>query len=124
MSAKFLTLLCMFMSFFFVVEGAMHPKQNIPCKYEKEFDSPEAFEKVYIDPSMILSMPYGTFLKHRDGSHEKVQTLSEDYRGLYILRIKSQCQHCGKIYTGKDYTEGWNCMLYEKEIVHHVWCAP
>lgn len=113
-----------FVSFFFILEGEQHPKQNIPCNYEKEFESPEAFEKLYVDGSMILSMPYGTFLKHRDGTREKIRVLSQDYKGMYILRIKTQCPHCGRVYTGRDSPEGWNCLLYEKEIVHHVWAVP
>lgn len=125
MSAKLLSLFCMFIvSFSFILEGQQHPKQRIPCNYEKEFVSPEAFEKVYVDGSMILSMPQGTFLKYPDGSREKVRVLSHDCKGMYVLRIKTQCPHCGKIYTGRDCPEGWNCLKYEKEIMHHIWVAP
>lgn len=102
-------------------EASYHPKQGNPYFYEREFESPEAFEKIYVQATAILSMPDGTYLKHKNGEIEKVRVVSRDCNGCYILRIKTMCPKCGRVYTGREGPEGWNCLSHEHEIKPSIW---
>lgn len=91
---------------------------------KSEFEAPEAFEKIYVNECQVLSTPQGTFLKHCNGRLERVRALLYDYRGMYVLRVLTQCQYCGRVYDGKESPEGYSCPLYEKELVPGIWGSP
>ena len=91
---------------------------------KREFDSPEAFEKIYVTREQIVCLVSGIYLKHPNGELEKVRSLSEDYEGMFVLRVKTQCPLCGRCYSGKCCPEGMNCPLYDKEILPNWWVAP
>jgi hypothetical protein len=92
------------------------------CK--REFEQPQAFEKIYVDGSSILSMPTGIFLKHDDGELELVRSLLADCQGMYVMRIYTQCPSCGKCYANKNSTDGYDCPLYEREVFPGMWKTP
>jgi hypothetical protein len=100
--------------FFFLHSGILlaynHPEQGVKGFYERKFESPEPFEKIYVDHHSIVYKPEGVFLKHPFGNLEKVRCISQDYKGTYVLRIHTQCQKCGRVYTGRESPEGWNCL--------------
>jgi len=91
---------------------------------EREFEAPEAFEKVYADFSTILSMPSGVFLKHDNGDLEPMRALLADCHGMYLMRIYTQCPQCGRCYGGKYASNEFKCPLYEQEILPRMWSAP
>lgn len=91
---------------------------------EREFEHPEAFEKIYVDGSKILSMPSGFFLKLDNGDIEPMRALLADGQGMYFLRINTQCPLCGQCYTGKSSPDGYDCPLYSKEIYPRIWSCP
>lgn len=87
-----------------------HPKQSHCHCYPVAFDTfPKPFEKIYVTPAQVLSMPQGLFLKHSNGQLERVYSISEDYQGTFVLKMYSQCSHCGRVYQGTVAPEGWNC---------------
>lgn len=89
---------------------AMHPQQSRCHCYPVAFDTfHKPFEKIYVSPCQVLSMPQGTYLKLPCGKFEKIHSLSEDYRGTFVLKIYSQCTHCGRVYDGTSAPEGWSC---------------
>lgn len=87
-----------------------HPKQSHCDCYPVPFHTfTKSFEKIYVTPAQVLSMPQGLFLKHANGRLERVYSLSEDYEGTFVLKIYSQCSHCGRVYHGTTAPEGWSC---------------
>ncbi len=105
-------------------EASYHPKQGNPYFYQPEYESPEAFEKIYVQATAVLSMPDGTYIKHKDGELEKVRVVSRDCDGCYVLRIRTMCRQCGRVYTNKDSPDGWNCLEHETEIMPSIWMKP
>ena len=90
----------------------------------RSFEQAEAFEKIYVNGSQILSMPSGIFLKHDDGEIEPVRSLLADCKGMFVLRIYTQCPLCGRRYRGKSAPAGLDCPLYDVEILPGVWETP
>lgn len=90
----------------------------------REFEKPEAFEKIYVDCSQILSTPSGIYLKHDNGDIEPMRALLADCKGMYMLRVYTQCPLCGRCYTGKSSPDGYDCPLYDKEIFPGIWTTP
>jgi hypothetical protein len=120
-----------FLMLFLAVEGApsIHQGSFVGGRVkgfccEREFEQPEAFEKMYVQGSQILSMPAGTFLKLDNGDVEQVRALLADFQGMYVLRILTQCPLCGRCYRGKSSPDGYDCPLYDKEILPGLWTLP
>lgn len=92
--------------------------------FQREFEPVEPFEKIYVSQDEILCTPFGIFLKHPNGHNEKVRSLLNDFKGTYVLRVKTQCPLCGRCYYGQHPDEGYSCPLYDKEIFPGIWGAP
>ena len=107
----------------FAFEGlnATHAQQGLCCGPIREFESPEAFEKIYVKGCSIVSMPDGTYYRHPCGQLEKIRTLSHDCKGMYFLRVYVQCPLCGCVYSGTSSGEGMSCPLYEQETFPGIW---
>lgn len=88
---------------------------------KREFESPPAFEKVYVCRDQLISMQDGMYFKGKCGHLEKIRTLLEDCDGLYVLMIQAQCPLCGACYYGKEPPDGMGCPLYELEVRPYVW---
>ncbi len=124
MLAKSMILFFCSLGCFLSLESAYHPKQGNPYFDRPAFESIEAFDKIYVNKSAILSMPGGTYLKLQNGGLEKVRVLSHDCQGAYILRIHTVCEQCGRVYSDKDSPEGWCCLSHEIEIMPSIWIQP
>lgn len=94
------------------------------CREKRLFDSPAAFEKIYVNREDVICTPEGIYLKHCDNSLEKVRALLNDCEGMYVLRIHTQCPLCGECYSGKACPEDKSCPLYDKEIFPGIWGSP
>ncbi len=93
--------------------------------FKREFnETPPPFEKFYIDNSQLLSTPFGTYIKHKNGQEEQVRALMHDNYGTYVMRVQTQCPMCGQCYDGKCAPDGMCCPLYEKEVIPGVWISP
>lgn len=91
----------------------------------KEFENPpSAFEKTYVDCSQLISTPFGTYLRHSNGYEEKVRAVMNDCYGTYVMRVETQCPHCGQCYTEKSPPEGMCCPLYDTEVFPGIWSSP
>ena len=102
---------------------AIHRKMGFIGKREFQ-NSPAPFEKIYVDEGKIISTPSGTFVKQYDGTLERVRAVLYDTRGMYVLRIQTQCPQCGRCYDGKTPPADYSCPLYEKEIFPGYWAPP
>lgn len=121
MLAKSAMLFLIFFTYLLSADAWYHPKQGNPYFDRPEFESLEAFEKIYVKSTAVLSMPDGTYIKHDDGELEKVRVVSRDCGGCYILRIRTVCQQCGRVYTNNECPEGFNCFSHEIEIMPSIW---
>jgi hypothetical protein len=92
--------------------------------FKRYFDPVEAFEKVYVTPHALLCTPTGIYLKHSNGTLEKMRAVMHDNKGMYALRVIMQCPMCGRCYTHKEGVEGFCCPLYERELVPGIWGTP
>jgi hypothetical protein len=111
MLSKSLSVLSLLAIFSFESLSAFHhPQQGIQGFYERKFEAPPPFEKIYVDTSSLVYMPDGIYLRRHFGTLEKVRCLSHDCKGAYVLRIHTQCPQCGKVYTGHKSPEGWSCL--------------
>lgn len=89
-----------------------------------EYESPPAFEKIYVERNQILSMQDGLYLKHDCGSLVKIRALREDCEGPYVLLIETQCPLCGACYSGKEPPDGLCCPIYDVETRPYQWSKP
>lgn len=87
----------------------------------RTFDSPPAFEKIYISLDQIVCMPDGIYYMHTCGNLEKTRAIMEDSDGLYVLLIETQCPLCGACYKGTAPPEGMGCPIYEIETRPYSW---
>lgn len=104
------------LSFFFSLDCYAiqeHWVKGFPNK--RSFETPPAFEKVYVTREEIISLQDGIYLKKCCGQLEKVRALLEDCDGLYVLFVDTQCPLCGTCYKGKAPAEGMCCPIYENE---------
>lgn len=109
MFAKFISLFVTFSVLSFSLEG-YHPKQSRCHCYPVAFDIfKKPFEKIYVNPSQVLSMPQGFYLKKSNGKLEKVHSISHDCKGTFVLKIYAQCTHCGRVFDGASAPEGLSC---------------
>lgn len=104
--------------------GDLSAKPRCCCNHKRVFDSPAAFEKIYVTQDEVVCTPDGIYLKHCDGSLEKVRSILSDCEGMYVLRILTQCPLCGQCYAGKGCPEDRSCPLYDKEIMPGLWGPP
>lgn len=109
-----------FLNCFCLVEGT-HAQQGCGFSYKREFVEPDAFEKVYVKGSDLLYTHAGIFLKHSCGSLEQVRSICHDCKGMYAVRIHTQCPLCGRVYSGRESPDGLNCPLYSHEVVPGIW---
>lgn len=115
-----------FLIFIFMVGGlqpafALQEHWTKGFRNEREFESPPAFEKIYISRDQVVGLPDGTYVRHSCGNLEKVRALLEDCDGLYVLLIETQCPLCGCCYKGKEPPEGMGCPIYQRESRPYVW---
>lgn len=75
------------------------------------YEQPDAFEKTYVCPESLMHNCEGTFYLNEFGCWEKVRAVLKDWKGTYVLRIWTQCPHCGTCYRGKHPPEGMSCSL-------------
>lgn len=94
------------------------------CQKRPVYDAPCAFEKIPVSREDVVCTPDGIFLKRCDGSLEKVRALSEDFEGMFVIRIQTQCSQCGRTYLSKDCPEGYSCPLYDQEVLPGIWVSP
>lgn len=87
-----------------------HPKQSRCHCYPVTFETfHKPFEKIYVTPCQVVSMPQGFFYKHLNGQLEKIHSISQDCQGTFMLKIYAQCTHCGRVFNGASAAEGWSC---------------
>lgn len=75
------------------------------------YDNPDAFEKTYVCPEQLMHDCNGSYYLNEFNHWEKVRAVLKDYKGTYVLRIWTQCPHCGTCYRGKHPPEGMSCPL-------------
>jgi|LakMenEpi03Aug12_release.lakeMendotaPanAssembly.Ray.scaffolds.fasta_scaffold42545_4 hypothetical protein len=75
------------------------------------YDPPPPFEKIYIDPSALVTFHDGTYYFDEYGCKVKVKALKCDSDGrTYILMVYHQCPSCGKCWTNlHPPEEGYLC---------------
>ncbi len=124
MLGKFTLLFLISFTYLLSADASYHPKQGNPYFDQIQYESLEAFEKVYVQATSILSMPGGTYIKHDNGELEKVRVVSRDCNGCYFLRIRTVCQQCGRVYAYNECPKGMNCLSHEIEIMPSIWMKP
>jgi hypothetical protein len=75
------------------------------------YDQPDPFEKTYVCPESLMHNSFGTYYLNEFGCWEKVRAVLQDCKGTYVLRIWTQCPHCGTCYRGKLPPEGMSCSV-------------
>lgn len=80
-----------------------------------------AFEKIYVQRSDLVTMYDGVYFCDPDEGMSKVRAVSADADGLYVIRIRHQCQLCGRCYEGKYLDEEYGCPLFQRRVSSWLW---
>lgn len=109
-----------FLLFFALLPGwSFGQGQNFSSDYKGEREPP--FEKIYVQPWQIVTMPDGIYFCDEEGNRLKVDRLSADVDGMYVIRITHQCPCCGRCFEGKYLDEEYGCPLFQRKVSSRLW---
>ena len=112
-------LFLIFLFILFVPETTFGQGQNYSSDHKGPFEPP--FEKIYVDPSQVVTMPDGVYYCDEEKGLLKARCVLSDYDGMYVIRITHQCPCCGRCYEGKFLDEEYGCPLFQRHVHPRVW---
>lgn len=79
------------------------------------------FEKIYVEPSRIVTFHDGPYYCDDFGRQTKISKLFHDANGPYILMVYYQCPVCNQCWTTPTPPEGYDCPLFKREVYPGIW---
>lgn len=94
--------------------------QSYSSEHKGPFEPP--FEKIYIDPSQLVTMPDGVYYCDEVEGMLKARCVLTDCDGMFVIRVTHQCPLCGRCYEGKFLDEEYGCPIFQRHVHPRVWC--
>jgi hypothetical protein len=107
-------ILCFLLAFFAQTES----QESL---YNHRPNSEPPFEKIYVQPYQLVSMPDGLYYYEDSKCPLKVNAVLQDEEGMYIIMVKYQCPLCGRSYRNKYPDDEHACPLFMKAVMPNIW---
>lgn len=93
--------------------------ENYSSEYKGEREP--AFEKIYVQPWQVVTMPDGIYYEDEEEGMVKADRLSADVDGTYVIRITRQCPLCGRCFEGTYLDEEYGCPHFQRNVSSWLW---